>query len=59
MVVKKNSPTKKEYEQFYQRVEEINRQALHAYILGFEHPRTREKMVFKTDLPPDMKKLIG
>ena len=59
MAVKKNNPAKKEYEKFYKRVEEIRRQALHAYLIGFEHPRTREKMIFESDLPPDMKKLLG
>ena len=56
---KKNSPAKKEHEKFYKRVEEISRQALHAYLIGFEHPRTRVRMIFKSDLPSDMKKLIG
>ena len=56
---KKNNPAKKEFEKFYKRAAEISRQALHAYLIGFEHPRTRQKMIFKSDLPPDMKKLIG
>ena len=56
---KKNNPPKKEFEKFYKRAAEISRQALHAYLIGFEHPRTRRKMIFKSDLPPDMKKLIG
>lgn len=35
------------------------RQALHAMSLGFIHPRTREKLLFKADLPQDMKDLIS
>lgn len=36
----------------------INRQALHAYSLKFNQPRTKEKLEFKADLPEDMKNLI-
>lgn len=36
----------------------IERQALHAYGLDFESPRTREKLVLRADLPKDMKELI-
>ena len=36
----------------------INRQALHAYSLAFEQPRTKEKLNFKADIPEDMKNLI-
>ncbi len=34
------------------------RQALHAASLGFLHPRTRERMSFHTDPPPDMAELL-
>ncbi len=34
------------------------RQALHAYLLAFEHPRTGETMEFEAPLPPDMEKLL-
>ena len=34
------------------------RQALHAYSLGFEHPRTLEMMHFKKDFPQDMAELL-
>lgn len=36
----------------------LNRQALHAYELGFKHPRTGEKMFFQQELPEDMQKVI-
>ena len=36
----------------------INRQALHAYSLEFNQPRTKEKLNFKADIPKDMKNLI-
>lgn len=34
------------------------RQALHARTLGFQHPRTHERMLFNSELPDDMKQLI-
>ncbi|MGL5346028.1 MAG: RluA family pseudouridine synthase [Peptostreptococcaceae bacterium] len=36
----------------------INRQALHAYSLAFEQPRTKEKLFFKANLPKDIEELI-
>ena len=36
----------------------INRQALHAYSLKFEQPRTKEQLEFKAEIPADMKILI-
>lgn len=36
----------------------ISRQALHAYSLKFNQPRTKENLEFKADLPEDMKNLI-
>lgn len=37
---------------------DIDGQALHAKLLGFEHPRTEEYMEFETPIPEDMQKLI-
>lgn len=34
------------------------RHALHAYSLGFEHPRTKERLNFSADFPDDMKELL-
>lgn len=34
------------------------RQALHARLLAFEHPTSREEMRFETDLPADMSALV-
>ncbi|WP_204114927.1 RluA family pseudouridine synthase [Shimia biformata] len=36
----------------------FSRQALHARVLGFEHPVTAEAMRFESDLPPDMASLL-
>jgi 23S rRNA pseudouridine1911/1915/1917 synthase len=38
-------------------VEKLGRQALHAATLGFEHPRTREEMLFESELPEDLQAL--
>lgn len=36
----------------------INRQALHAAIIGFDHPRTGKHIHIKCDMPEDMKQLL-
>ncbi|MCB5426187.1 RluA family pseudouridine synthase [Altererythrobacter sp. CC-YST694] len=36
----------------------FERQALHAAVLGFEHPVTRKTLRFESDLPADMRELI-
>jgi len=36
----------------------IDRQALHAYVLGFIHPSSKEYIEFKAPLPKDMENLI-
>ncbi|MFI5164382.1 MAG: RluA family pseudouridine synthase [Bacteroidia bacterium] len=49
--------------QFKQFVEECfsicHRQALHAKYLSFTHPTTKKLMEFESDLPDDMKKVVG
>ena len=37
----------------------FKRQALHAYSLGLEHPRTGEFMRWRSPLPEDMEELIA
>jgi 23S rRNA pseudouridine1911/1915/1917 synthase len=37
----------------------LGRQALHAAVLGFEHPSTGEVMRFESELPEDMAALLG
>lgn len=34
--------------------ERLGRQALHAHLLGFDHPRTGKRLRFQTEPPPDM-----
>ncbi|MBR5154745.1 MAG: RluA family pseudouridine synthase [Alphaproteobacteria bacterium] len=40
-------------------VNNFGRQALHAFSLGFIHPRSKEFLSFKADFPEDMKELIN
>ncbi len=37
----------------------FDRQALHAYHLGFEHPVSKKRMNFDVELPPDIKNLLN
>ena len=37
----------------------LGRQALHAYRIGFRHPRSGEQMTFESSLPQDIKELIS
>ena len=47
------------YKQFVENCFEVcPRCALHAYSLGFEHPRTGKKMYFESELPDDMKNVL-
>ena len=36
----------------------LNRQFLHAKILGFEHPRTEKKLMFSANLPKDLEDIL-
>ncbi len=37
----------------------ITRQALHAALLGFDHPDTGERMEFQAPVPPDLRRLVS
>jgi 23S rRNA pseudouridine1911/1915/1917 synthase len=36
----------------------LNRQALHAHTLSFDHPETNERMTFSAPMPADMQRLV-
>jgi 23S rRNA pseudouridine1911/1915/1917 synthase len=38
-------------------LEDLGRQALHAYLLGFEHPTSGEELQFRSELPADLARL--
>ena len=40
-------------------LDEMPRQSLHAKVLGFIHPRTKEKLHFESQLPDDMLKILN
>jgi 23S rRNA pseudouridine1911/1915/1917 synthase len=41
-----------------ERFRKVNRQMLHARVLGFAHPRTGEKLAFEGNIPSDFKDLL-
>lgn len=47
------------YKQFVENCfKEMPRQALHAKELGFEHPATREQMLFNSEIPDDLQSVL-
>ena len=42
-----------------EKIMELNRQFLHAKVLGFDHPRTGKELLFESNLPNDLKKIIN
>jgi 23S rRNA pseudouridine1911/1915/1917 synthase len=38
-------------------LQSLGRQALHAYLLAIEHPKTRESVEFRSELPADLARL--
>jgi 23S rRNA pseudouridine1911/1915/1917 synthase len=40
-------------------LQSLGRQALHAYLLAFEHPQTGEILRFQSELPPELARLKG
>ena len=52
------SAIKKRAPEFSERAGKLDRHALHAYLLGFVHPRTGEKLRFEIKLAKDIKALL-
>ena len=42
-----------------EKIIELNRQFLHAKVLGFIHPKSGKKLFFESNLPNDLKKIIN
>lgn len=55
---RRNNPQKNFSEKAKEAINGFKRQALHAYMIGFIHPITKEHLTFETELPNDMKQLI-
>ena len=56
---KKYKKIKNVNEEIDRTILKLNRQFLHAKILGFNHPRFEKKLFFKSNLPDDLKKIIN
>jgi len=55
---RRNNPQKNFTDKAKAALADFNRQALHAYLIGFTHPATKEALTFEIELPNDMKCLI-
>ena len=40
-------------------VKTLGRQALHAHVMVFDHPRSRERLRFESKIPSDINKLVS
>ena len=56
---KKYKKLKNVNEEIDKKISKLNRQFLHAKILGFNHPRSGKKLFFESNLPDDLKKIIN
>ncbi len=56
---KKYKKLKNISEEMDKKITKLDRQFLHAKILGFNHPRTENKLFFESNLPNDLKKIIN
>ena len=56
---KKNVKFKKLNKDFEEKLLDLNGQALHAKVLGFNHPKKNKFLVFDSELPPVFKKLLN
>ena len=56
---KKNIKFKKINKDFEKKLNDLNRQALHAKSLGFLHPKNNELVNFESELPNDFKKMLN
>ena len=56
---KKNLKFKKINKKFFEKLNDLNGQALHAQTLEFLHPTKKNWVSFKVDLPNDFKKLLN
>ena len=56
---KKYKKLKNVSEKINQVILKLDRQFLHAKILGFNHPRTEKKLIFESNLPDDLRNIIN
>ena len=58
-IKKKYKKLKNVSEKINQVILKLDRQFLHAKILGFNHPRTEKKLIFESNLPDDLINIIN
>ena len=46
-------------DQINELIMKLNRQFLHAKVLGFNHPKSKKKLFFESNLPKDLKIIIN
>ena len=56
---KKYKKLKNVNEEIDEAIIKLDRQFLHAKILGFDHPKSGQRLFFETNLPDDLKKIIN
>ena len=56
---KKYKKLKNVNEEIDKTILKLNRQFLHAKILGFNHPKSQKKLLFESNLPDDLNKIIN
>ena len=57
--VKKYKKLNSVSEEINEKISKLNRQFLHAKILGFKHPRSEKKLFFESNLPNELKNIIN
>ena len=56
---KKYKKLKSVNDEINERIINLDRQFLHAKVLGFNHPKSKKKLLFESNLPKDLKKIIN
>ena len=56
---KKYKKLKSVSNELYEKILKLDRQFLHAKILGFIHPRSKKKLFFESNLPDELKKILN
>ena len=57
--IKKLKRLKSVNKEIEEKIMKLNRQFLHAKVLGFNHPKTKKRLFFESNLPNDLKKIIN
>ena len=57
--IKKYKRLKNVNDDINEKIIKLDRQFLHAKVLGFNHPKSNKKLFFKSNLPEDLKKIIN